>query len=170
VYSWCHLGRVLAGLGDEDGAVAVWRRALDRVRAGTVPTPADSLPYIHLLQRPGRAGADFEPLLEEALGRFPGNCVLAWIHGRSLMAAGAFEEAVRILEGLASVDPEFFCDERFAYDKRIFRESAYDSLALCHLRLGLYAEGARYYGLAEACAPGQMQYTVKRRFAEARAG
>ena len=50
VYCWDELGLTLAGLGDEAGAEAAWRRAIELVRGSRSRTLVASLPYLHLVQ------------------------------------------------------------------------------------------------------------------------
>jgi tetratricopeptide (TPR) repeat protein len=167
-YSRIHLARTLAATGDEAGARAAWRQAIAIARARTGTTTLDCLAYTDLLCREPPE-PDAATLLEEALQRFPGNHSLAWIHGRHLMATARFEAAIPIFEDLASIDGETLCDDLVAHDVRIFGVLAWDSLGLCHFRLGRYAESARWYARAEASLPGDLRYDVKRRLAEARA-
>lgn len=169
VYSWQHLGATLAALGDLEAAEAAWRRGIEVVRRKADVGAADSLAYIALLRHQLESGVENPALLEEALKRFPDNFLLAWIHGRALMKKGRYADALPLFEGLAAIDPASYCDDRIAYDGRIFGTWAYDSLALCHFRLGRLADSAKYYALAEAATPGNPEYPVKRRLAEARA-
>ena len=169
VYSWNHLGRALAGLGDMDGALAAWWRAVAIVRARAIESPLDRLPYGSLLLRP-EASVEAPILLAEALDRFPGDHLFGWVHGQHLRAAGRLAEAVACFERLAAIDGETFCaEDRIAYDARIFGVLAYEALALCHFRLGHYPESARYYARAEAAGPERPGIAAKRRLAEARA-
>lgn len=170
VYSWHHLGRALMALGDGTGAMAAWRRGVDVVRRRPIPAALDSLPYVELLRHQSCTAADAATLLEEALALFPDNRMLAWVRGRHLMAAGRFEEAIPVFEALAAVDAESFCDDRIAYDTRIFGVLAYDSLALCHFRLGHHGESGSWYARAAACAPGDVAYRLRHRLAVHRAG
>lgn len=167
VYCLSHLGRVLLGLGDRAGAETAWRQALEAVRAKVQRSAGDCLPYIHLVQSGVADGHEAPALLDEGLQTFPGNHLLAWFKGRALMTAGAFAEAIPILEALAAVDADDVCHSRVSYDARIFGELAYDSLAWCHFQLGQFDASARCYALAEACVPGSLEYAVKRRLAEA---
>ena len=170
VFSWHHLGRALAGLGDSEGAADAWRRGSAVVRAQPASSPADSLLYSSLLRQQVDAGQVDDVLLDEGRGRFPGNHLLAWLHGRQLMAAGRLAEAIAVFERLTAIDARTFFDPAIAYDERIFGVWPLDALGLCCWRLGRYAESARWYARAEAAAPGDGQYRAKRRLAEARLG
>jgi hypothetical protein len=169
VFCWHHLGEVLAALGDEAGALAAWRRGVDLVRARPTPAWQDSLPYVDLLNWHAGRGEDGGPLLDEALGRFPGHHALAWLHARRLVRAGRPAEAIPVLEGLAAVDAETYCDPRLAYDARLFGLFAYEGLGLCHFRCGAFAESAAWYARAEAVAADPLPSRTRRRLAEARA-
>jgi glycosyltransferase involved in cell wall biosynthesis len=168
VFSWHHLGRTLAALGDADGAAEAWRRGIEAVRRGEEAGVADSLPYGSLLRHELDRGRLTPGLLEEALDRFPGNHLLAWLKGRVLIAQARFAEAIAVFDALAAVDAEAYFDEAIAYDVRIFGPWALDALGLCCFRLGRFADSARYYALAEAAAPEGSEYRAKRRLAEAR--
>ena len=169
VFSWHHLGRVLEALGDADGAAEAWRRGIEVVRSRPATTTADCLLYGSLLRYELDRGQSTPGLLEEALGRFPGNHQLAWLEGRRLVAAGRFEEALRVFDALAAIDAETFVDEAVAYDARIFGVWSLDALGLCCFRLGRFAESARYYARAEGLTPDGGEYRAKRQLAEARA-
>jgi tetratricopeptide (TPR) repeat protein len=170
VFSWHHLGRALAGLGDADGAAEAWRRGIEVVRAQAAPSPADSLLYSSLLRQQFDAGQVDDALLDEARARFPANHLLDWLHGRLLMAQARLTEAIAVFEPLAAIDARAFFDPAIAYDERIFGVWAFDALGLCCWRLGRYAESASWYARAEAASPGDGQYRAKRRLAEARLG
>jgi tetratricopeptide (TPR) repeat protein len=168
VYSWNHLGHALAGLGDGDGALAAWRRAVEVVRARGVRSALDRLPYGSLLLRP-EAAAEAGPLLAEALERFERDHLFRWLHGRRLADDDRPWEAISLFEDLITIDAETFCDaDGIAYDARIFGIFSYDALALCHFRLGRYGDSARYWALAESVEPENPVHHVKRRLAMAR--
>jgi glycosyltransferase involved in cell wall biosynthesis len=169
VFSWHHLGRALLALGDPERAVRAWRAGIEVVRSRSESSPPDSLLYGSLLRHEMDAGGGGTPgLLEEGLARFPGNHLLAWLHGRRLVAEWRFEEAIGVFERLAAIDGETFVDDAVAYDARIFGAWALDALGLCCFRLGRFAESARHYAGAEAAAPDRVEYRTKRRLAEAR--
>lgn len=168
VYSWNHLGQALAGLGDVDGALAAWWRAVDVVRARGVRNALDRLPYGSLLLHP-RVADEAPRLLTEALDRFAGDHLFRWLHGRRLAEVGRLPEAITRFEDLAAIDAAGFCaDDGIAYDARIFGIFSYDALALCHFRLGRYEESARYYALADAVDPENPVHRIKQRFVAAR--
>ena len=167
VYSWNHLGHALAGLGDVDGALGAWWRAVEVVRALGVRSALDRLPFGSLLLYPA-AAAEAGPLLVEALERFDGDYLFRWLHGRRLAGDGRPSEAIPLFEGLTAIDATTFCaDNGVAYDARIFGIFSYDALALCHFRLARYEESARYYALAESVEPENPVHRVKRQLATA---
>jgi len=168
VYSWNHLGRALAGVGDVDGALAAWWCAVGVVRERGARSALDRLPYGSLLLHPGAAD-EAEHLLAEALDRFGGDHLFRWLHGRRLAEAGRPGEAIPLFESLIAIDAETFCAaDGIAYDARIFGSFSHDALGLCHFRLGDYAESARHYALADAADPGHPGHRIKGRLATAR--
>lgn len=169
VYSWNHLGQTRAGLGDITGAVAAWEHAINIVRASRLRDPLHALPFGSLLLY-GESAAAHVGLLDEALGRFPGDYLFQWLHGRRLVESHRWAEARPILEELASIDGDTFCsDTGLAYDTRIFGASTYEALGLCHFQLGAYGESARWYEAACAAEPDNPAHNVRRRLASARA-
>lgn len=168
VFSWHHLGRTLAALGDPDGAAEAWRRGLEVVRRRAERDAADCLLYGSLLRHELDRGEMTPGLLEEALARFPDNHLLAWLRGRQLIAGARFEDALDVFGRLAAIDAETLSDDAVAYDVRIFGVWALDALGLCCFRLGRFADSAAYYARAEALGENRAEYAVKRRLAEAR--
>ena len=168
-FSWHHLGRALLGLGDREGAAEAWRHGIDVVRSRPDSTAADCLLYGSLLQLELGGAARTPGLLDEALDKFPGNHLLAWLRGCRLIADGRLEEAIAVFQGLAAIDGATFVDDAVAYDARIFGAWSRDALGLCCFRLGRFAESAAHYAAAEAAAPGVIEYRAKRHLAESRA-
>jgi glycosyltransferase involved in cell wall biosynthesis len=167
-YCWQQLGHALLALGDEAGAVEAWARGLEVVRRRPAPAAADRGLYLDALLHAARAAQWRPPLLDEALRYFPDDPLLAWIHGRTLIREGRHAEAIAIFEDLCAVDAETRCDDRVAYDARLFGTYSHDALGLCCFRLGRFRDSAHYYALAEAGDPGNPAYRARRLLAEAR--
>jgi len=170
VYSRDHLGLTLLGMGDDAGAEAAWRRAIEslRSRPSHAPSePSDALPFLHLasflLDRKRGARA----VLDEARERFPEDHALAWLDARERLEAGDPAAALPLFSALAQVDAGSLCMPR-AYDASIFGANAHAAAGLCAFRLGRYEESARHYARAEALAPDRMEFRLKRQLAEAR--
>jgi tetratricopeptide (TPR) repeat protein len=173
VYSWCHLGVTLHGMGDEAGAEAAWRRAVEVVRGKQARSIADSAPYVDLIRSLLVRGEDAAGLLEEALFLFPDNFTLRWLQARTLVERERFAAALPILERLAATDPEVAAGGVLAHDERIFGLFACEGLGLCCFRLGRFAESARWYGRAEEAASSpekRLENRTKRMLAERQAG
>ena len=169
VYCWQQLGHTLLALGDEAGAIGAWRRGLDLVRRRAEPLATDRSLYLDLLLHAARAGEGRTPLLAEALRHFPDDPLLAWIDGHALIGEGRPAEAIPIFEGLRAIDADVRCDDRVAYDARLFGAYSDEALGLCYFRLGRFRESARCYALAEVGDPANPAHRVKRLLAEARA-
>lgn len=169
VYCWQQLGHTLLALGNETGAIDAWHRGLDVIRRRPEALATDRSLYLDLLLHGARAGERRTPLLAEALRHFPGDPLLAWLHGHALIDEGRPAEAIAIFEDLRAIDAASRCDDRIAYDARLFAAYSDEALGLCYFRLGRFRESARFYALAEAGDPANPAYRVKRLLAEARA-
>jgi tetratricopeptide (TPR) repeat protein len=166
VYSLDHLGTTLLALGDEAGAEAAWRHAIDIVRATGARAPSDGLPWFHLATLLVERGRGAAPLLDEACEAFPDNHSLTWLRARSLVAAGDFAAAMTLFDALSRVDVEALSAGSLAYDPTIFGAGAHAALGLCAFRLGRFGESASHYARAEALAPGDLEFRSKRMLAE----
>ncbi len=165
VYSWCHLGVTLHGMGDQEGAEQAWRQGVQVVRQKQARTIADSGPYVDLTHTLMRRGQPVTELLDEALFFFPDNFTLQWLRARALIEEGQFAAALPIVERLAATDPEVELGGVLAHDERIFGLFAYEALGLCCFRLGRYAESARWYGRAAEVAPAPLENRTKMQLA-----
>src|SRR5262245_2430660 len=162
VFSWCHLANVYVALDQEELAEQAWQTALNLVRQKQWLQAEDSLPFIGLIQWQGARGDDVEPLLMEALQRFPQHLQLLWLRGKTLMSAGQFEAAISLFERLVACGQTGDFDRSMAYDVRLFDLFPYDALAACHFKLGHYAESRHYFELVATFAPENLEYRVKR--------
>jgi glycosyltransferase involved in cell wall biosynthesis len=170
IFCWWHLGFVLVGLGNDEEAEEAWECGIKVVRRKRSVEAVDSLPYVDLIRLRLNKGKDVTALIEEALALFPDHYLLIWLNGKSLMSQKRFSEAISIFKNLASIDGESFDAGPFAYDARIFGVLSYEALAGCYYKLGRFEESTVYYGLAEQCEPGNMEYKIKRQFVSARGG
>jgi len=161
VFGWCHLASIYVALGQERLAEDAWQEALGIVRKKSWLLPEDSLPYVGLIRRQTARGDDVEPLLTEAIGKFPHNLHLLWLRGRTLMRDGRFADAIPIFERLIQYGGTGVPDDSTAYDRRLFGVLPYDCLATCHFRLGNYSDSRRYFELAAKCDPDKLEYRVK---------
>jgi tetratricopeptide (TPR) repeat protein len=172
VYSWCHLGLTLLGLGDEAAAEEAWRQAVGVVRGKRARSLADSGPYVDLARCLLRRGenAAAAGIVDEGLFFFPDNFTLQWLRGRALVDAARFAEALPVFERLAATDPEAAAGGVLAHDERIFGRLAFEGLGLCCFQLGRFAESARWYGRAEEASPAPLENRTKRQLAALLAG
>ena len=161
VYSWCHLAAIYAATAKPRLAERAWTRALAVVRQKTYRQTEDCLPYVGLIEWEARRGRAVEALLEEALVKFPGNLYLQYLHGKELMRAGRFAEAIPVFERIRRSGETGDYDHSFAYDIRLLDVIPNESLAACHFKLGHYAESGRYFERAAAQNPGKLEYRVK---------
>lgn len=148
VYSWNHLGQALDGSGDHIGALAAWTQAIEIVRTLDNRQPLTALPYGSLLLCQD-SGIAHDQLLDEALARFPRDCLFHWLHAHRLLARGDAADALPIFESLAAIDAATYCSsDGVAYDERIFGAHAQRGVALCLFRLGRYDASARAAAIA----------------------
>jgi tetratricopeptide (TPR) repeat protein len=166
VYSWCHLGVTLQGLGDDAGAEAAWLRAVEVVRAKRARSITDSTPYVDLTRQRFLRGEDALDLVDEGLFFFPDNFTLRWLRARALVGRERYAEALPILELLATTDPESAAGGVLAHDERIFGVFTWEALGLCCFRLGRFAESADWYRRAEQVSSQPLENRTKRQLAE----
>jgi glycosyltransferase involved in cell wall biosynthesis len=161
VFSWCHLATIYLALGKDRSAEKAWKAGLDVVKKTGGFRAEDSLPYMGLIQWRFERGRAIEPLLQEALRRFPHNLQLHWLRGRTLMSAGRFAEAIVVFERLISCGQRGDFDHSMAYDTRLLNILPYECLATCHFRLGKYSNSRKYFELAATHDPDKLEYRVK---------
>ena len=164
-----HLSRVLDGLGDSDEAEAVLVGAVDFARTLRVADPLACLSYVDLIRMRARRGEDVEALIGEARAAFPRNLVVAWIYGRSLMAAGRYVEAIKVLQELVELSAQPSKPGDPAYDLRLLAEMPWDALGYCRFQLGDYSGAAYAYGQAALRCPSDPSLKAKQVVAATRA-
>lgn len=168
VYSWAHLGETLLALADAEGAERAWRRGVELVRRLPRRTVADSLPHLHLVTLLIDQKRDPDALLREGTALFPDNHAITWQHARRLLERGRYREAMRLFARLAKIDPDSLGDGPIAFSTTIFGANAYAALGLCAFRLERYEESAAYYARAQALAPGDSGFAMRRALAQSR--
>jgi len=161
VYCWCHLANIHAALGENDSAKKAWTRALGIVRKKKQLRADDCLPYLGLIEWKTKHRHDPEPLLTEALSRFPGNLQLHWLRGKALMDRRQFREAIHVFDHLIACGKTGHYDHAIAYDRRLLSELPLSRLATCYFQLQEYATSGHYFELAARCAPDNLEYRVK---------
>ena len=170
LFAWNHLGRVLEALGEPAEAEDAFAQAIDTARAAAGDQPLDRLAclsYGDLIRMRAGRGADVGDLLTEALAAFPDNCLLLLMEAQRLMDDRRYAEALGPLERILRFDWAVG-DDPPAYDAPIVGELPWSAKALCHFRLGAYAEAAEAYAQASRHAPDDPSYPVKAELARAR--
>ena len=126
---------------------------------------------IHHLLANGVLDEELGVLVEggERGGRFDRTPTLE--HGRRAgpRSPPAARDALEPLDWLVGLDDDAIVATGASYDERVFGEWAWALLGLCHFALGDDAAAADAFRHAEALAPDDAWYGVRRRLAEARA-
>lgn len=173
VYLHYHLGATLRLLGRADEArrhLAEGLRlgeASDRLQARVEgSTCAQLLAEIEL-----GAGAAGRALVtvDRGLALFGENLALRLTRARCLLALRQAADALEIAEAIAALDPAGFFDHRIAYETSLFEVDCREVMGAAELQLGAYARAERHYLAAAAAARDPMEYSVKARYARARA-
>lgn len=171
-YYYDHLARVYESIGDDERAVASWRRGIEMTRRRGLDQPDDVLLWVdlcdHLLAR-RQLTDELAGLIEEASIRFAGLPTVELASARHEFATGRPGAAAERVERLVSMTPAEILDSGGSYDARVFGEWAYDLLGLCRFALGDFAAAAEAFADAERHAPGDARYSGRRAFARARA-
>ena len=163
VYCWYHLGVTYRGLGEPALARRAWESGVAAVRTRSRLRPADSLPFIELIQHRLEEGEEGGDLLAEAHGLFPGDAQLRWLDARQLMARDDPEGALPLLERLVADFEAGRLGTDFGYDPSQFTSRAYGSMGTCFFRLRRYAEARRCFDLARRHDPDNLEYRAKSR-------
>jgi glycosyltransferase involved in cell wall biosynthesis len=171
LYSWWHLCQGLSLAGDDEGALAAWRRgmALARLVPKSKRLPSDAQSAVSSIKLQIKQGASVDGLIDQAIELYPEHLALRWIKATLLLKEGELICAKPILEMLSSIDAESFFDPYISYEKALFRYLAKEALALCLFRMGRYNGAAKLYRLAAETSPDRLACETKARLAEQRA-
>lgn len=150
---WCELGKTYDVLDRQDDAARAFRKALSIVRRRERPAPADSVAYMDAIRGRFQHGQPVDRLIAEGLRHLPKNRQLLWNDAGRLMERRNFRRALQVLERvLAAPEPGNF-DPTVSYDRRLCGVFGFEAAATCHVKLGNYAEAARYFSQALAEQP-----------------
>jgi glycosyltransferase involved in cell wall biosynthesis len=172
LFVYDHLARVYEAGGDRERAVEIWRAGITRVRESEDQLPDDRQVYIgliHHLLANGVVDDELERLVDEALDRFDRTPTLELAAARLAFATGRPRDALEPLAWLVGLDEDAIVATGASYDGRVFGEWAWGLLGLCWFALGDDVAAADAFARAEALAPDDPSYGVRRRLAEARA-
>ena len=162
VFSWCHLANIYTALGKERQGMKAWKRVLNIVRKKKNPRSEDSLPFIGMIRWKLRHNQNALALINEAIRRFPANLQLHWLHGKILMDAGHFKEAIGVFEHVLSSAKSGQYDHAIAYDKRLLDVFPLSELATCYFKLQDYGKSGLYFEQALQIDSSNLEYRVKR--------
>lgn len=158
-----HLARVLSDLGDAEEAEQVLESTVAYVRSVGSTNPVASLSFLDLIRLHSRRGESVGDLVKDARARFPRHLGVLWVEARGLIDDGHYDGALVVLKqhldiavhGCSSPDDP-------AYDRRLLGELPWDSVGLCHFRLGNFAAAAEAYKEAALHAADPVPYMSKR--------
>lgn len=162
-FSWWHLGAVYQGLGQLDKAEDAWCSGVAAARRRSDRKWAYASVYIGLItllhDQPDKAN----PLLEEAMQRYPGHPQLVWLKGLALVRDRHFTEALKYYGELANWHTRSHETDGIVAIERNFCElTAHDGLATCYFRLGDYAKALEHYAIAaQKTIDNTTEYRVK---------
>jgi tetratricopeptide (TPR) repeat protein len=167
VYCWYHLGCIYRELGRLEEAQEALRRGIAVIRAKGWTEIQDSLCYIELikldLERDDRTVAD---LLDEARRLFPDHALLVWFEAQLRLREYRPEEAAQLFQWLLDRGEREPTGPDLGYDQRLFTSRPAAGLATCLFQQGRYAESRDWFQRAEAGAPDELEYRVKRHLCE----
>ena len=168
-YLWDHVGRIHEALGDRVAAEGAWQQGVQVVRESGSALAVDGLPYGNLLSLRVMLGRPDLALAREAIARFPGNPVLLWAGAETAFALKQWRQAVDWIDALLNLDRDAIADEAVAIDESLIGHVAHDARGQALFELGHYLEAATAFSVAEALAPEEPAYRVRRQLASARA-
>lgn len=172
VYLYDHLARIREAQGDAEGAAAAWMAGIARVRTRTVDTADDSLLYVnYAIHRvvAGDRSDELAAVVAEARDRFRMLPTLEFAAATLAFARGDAETAVAVIEPICRMTRDEIESTGSSYDARVVGEWAWNLLGLGRFALGEHAAAAAAFARAEALAPHEPAYAVRRRLAESRA-
>jgi tetratricopeptide (TPR) repeat protein len=169
VYCLDQLGLTLQGLGDDAGAEAAWRHAIEVIRMAGSTGPMDSLPFLHLANLLLDSKRDAAATLDAGCAQFPQNHSLTWLYARHLLEQGRHADAAPLFARLAAIDADRLGPAMLAYDTSIFGAQAHAALGLCAFRLGRFDESVAHYARAQALLPDDLEIRTKHAVAAMRA-
>ncbi len=171
IFNWHDLGNSLAGLGEIDEALEMYRQAISvgfaasgRKQNADMRAAWSAAALVMLADE--RDALDF---IEEGLSHFPADYSLRLSHSRALIRAGRAEEALPTLDVLLAIDADTVFDPMTAYDRGIFGELSFEAKAIALMKLERFAEAAEAFEKASGYAPKDMSYRVKAAAARAQA-
>jgi len=171
IFYYDHLARIYHDLGDGERAVTTWQRGMAVARARTVTDSDDRLLWINLIMHKltsNELDPELADLVGEAQVRFPGIPAVELASATHEFTTGAPDVAARRLEWITSLSLDEVIATGSAYDERVLGEWAWNLLGLCRFELGDDAGAADAFRRAEAAAPGNPAYRVRRRLTESR--
>ncbi len=170
IYNLRHVGTILEELGRSQEAAKYLRRAVELVRAQSLPSGSGLQAFGELLRWQERHETVDDDLLAEARRLFPKCPAIKWTDARVKMHKRDYAGAAGLLGELAAIDSLTVYGEQASYDRRIFDILAYESLGVCHFELGDYGRSAEWFGRAQREEPGRLDLQARLGVAEDRRG
>lgn len=168
IYLWWHLGAAYRDIDRIAEAERAWLRGIETARGCGSDEPDIALCHIELVKLKLQRGEDVVALVDEAICLRPHNLLLHWLRARGLASAGRHAEAIAIFAWLGAIDPDTLLSD-VSYDRRILGADALAEAGHCAFIIGDYDQSEAWYRRAALLAPGNLEFSVKQRFAAERA-
>jgi hypothetical protein len=172
LFLYDHLARIAEDEGDDAGARATWRLGIAVARSQAADQADARLLWTNLIVHSvarGDPDGDVDARIDEARARYPEDPALLFSWATRELESGRPDRAAPVFQRLTSTPAHQLTGTGTSYDARLFDEWSWSSLGQCRLALGEDGAAADALGHAEAAAPDNPAYRVRRQLAEARA-
>lgn len=149
-FIWSHAADIYEATGNDGLAASARKCSLRALAAKNELHPVDCAIHLGQLSRLVAGRLDAADLLAEATQHFPRNVQLSWIRGHWLIQQGEFQDAAGCFESILERGRRRDFGYWAGYDRRLFGELSYQSLAACARGLGRTEESRRYEKLDES--------------------
>lgn len=158
-FIWGHLADIHEDMGNHSLAASARVQSLRVLAAKGALHPVDCALYLGRLTSLVARQEDASAFLDDVTRRFPDSLQLSWIRGHWLIERSEFQDAADCFEHLLERGRTRDFGYWVGYDRRLFGELSYRSLAVCAAGLGREQECRRYQQLSETARSGAWRAT-----------